>query len=184
MQQCEPFDKTGVQLMNAVDYRKQIDEFEQHYQYDSGNMRELLDTSPSGYQKFDNTMPLVSHRELLSADVYWVAKLAAMRTEDCGACLQLNVRMALEAGVDRDVVTSVTSNAENLAPELRDVFDFATYVTNNNLGEQSLIERIGLRFDKGQLLELGICVATAKLFPTIKRALGYTKACSLIEIVV
>ena len=29
---------------------------------------------------------------------------------------------------------------------------------------------------------IDICIAAAKVFPTIKRALGYTEACSLIQI--
>lgn len=49
--------------MNEMDYDKMIDEFEQHYQYDSTYMRELLDSSPEGFTRFNNFMPLSQFRE-------------------------------------------------------------------------------------------------------------------------
>ncbi len=170
--------------MNTTGHRQQIDDFEKHYDYDSTYMRELLETSPDGYEKFAAFLPLAGHRELLDRDDFWIAKLAGMRSEDCGACLQLNVRMALEAGVDRELVSAAVRTPAELPEALRDVYDFATAVAANNLSDQALIERIEARFDKGQLLELGLCISTTKIFPTIKRAVGYAKSCRLIEIAV
>ena len=83
--------------MNMTEYRRMIDDFENHYNYDSTYMRELLESSQEGFARFNNFLPLSSHREKLNTEDYWVAKLAAMQVEDCGDCLQLNVRMALEA---------------------------------------------------------------------------------------
>ncbi|MBW9261722.1 MAG: hypothetical protein K1564_09155 [Candidatus Thiodiazotropha sp. (ex. Lucinisca nassula)] len=60
--------------MNKMGYHKMIDEFEQHYQYDSTYMRELLDSSPEGFTRFNNFMPLNDFREKLSLEDYWVAK--------------------------------------------------------------------------------------------------------------
>lgn len=168
--------------MKDVDYRKQIDDFEAHYQYDSTYMRELLESSPDGYEKFNNAMPLIAHRELLDATSYWVAKLAAMKSEDCGVCLQLNVRMALEAGVEKNVVAAIVSGGKGLSDELRDIYDFAVGVAKNTLNDDGLLERIQSRFNKAQQLEFGLCIGAAKFFPTIKRAVGYTKSCSLVEI--
>ena len=168
--------------MNVEDLLQQIDNFESHYQYDSTYMREMLETSPAGYNKFNNAMSLVGHRELLDKDTYWVAKLAAMRSEDCGECLQLNVRMAKESDVDTEVIRGAISQGQGLADALKDVHDYAVGVSLNSLTDSALVARVESRLNKGQLLELGVCVSTAKLFPVIKRAVGYTKSCSLIEI--
>ena len=170
--------------MNKIEHMRHIDEFEAHYRYDSTYMRELLETSPEGYEKFDNAMPLVEHRELLDANSYWVAKLAAMKSEDCGECLQLNVRMAVEAGIDKAIVEATIKGGRDLPAELMDVYDFAVGVAANILDDEALVARIESRFNKGQLLEFGLCISTAKFFPTTKRALGYTKSCSLLEVAV
>ena len=168
--------------MSIIDYRNEIDNFEAHYKYDSTYMRELLDHSPEGFAKFNSFLPLSSHREKLKPEEYWVAKLAAMQVEDCGECLQLNVRMALEAGVPRALVQAVIRRGRDLPERLRDVYDYARSVANHEMVDNELMERMEAGFDKGALLEFGLCIATAKVFPTIKRAVGYTKACSLIEI--
>jgi len=168
--------------MNVNEYRKLIDDFESHYNYDSSYMRELLESSQEGFAKFNNFLPLSSHQEKLNTEDYWVAKLAAMQVEDCGDCLQLNVRMALEAGVSKPIVEIVLRGGSKLPDALKDIYDYAKYVASNEIIDSELADRITARFDKGVLLELGLCIATAKVFPTIKRALGYTRSCSLVEI--
>jgi len=168
--------------MSIAAYRTEIDNFEAHYKYDSTYMRELLDHSPEGFAKFNSFMPLSSHIEKLKLEDYWVAKLAAMQVEDCGECLQLNVRMALEAGVPKTLVQAAIQGGRDLPDQLRDVYDYAKSVANHELVDNELMDRIEARFDKGALLEFGLCIATAKVFPTIKRALGYAKTCSLVEI--
>jgi len=168
--------------MAVRDYLNEINEFESHYQYDSTYMRELLEHSSEGYAKFDNFMPLASHREILDPETYWVAKLAAMQVEDCGDCLQLNVRMALENNVSKQVIESVLNGGSGLPNNLRDLYEFAIRVTAHDSIEKDLKDRINELFDKNALLELALCIATAKVFPAIKRTLGYAKSCSLVEI--
>lgn len=168
--------------MNTAEALKQIHEFETHYKYDGAYMRELLEYSPKGLAKFNNFLPLSSHREKLSPEDYWVAKLATMQAADCGECLQLNVRMALEAGVSKDIVRAAIYGGNGLSQNLKDVYHYAKSVAKHEPIENGLAGRIEARYDKGSLLEFGLCIATGMVFPTIKRAVGYAKACSLIEI--
>lgn len=168
--------------MNEQDYRSEIDEFEARYQYDCTYLRELLSFSPDGYAKFAAFKPLATHQEKLKPESYWIAKLAAMQVEDCGECLQLNVRFALEQNVSRGIIEAVLQGGSGLSDELRDLYDFAVQVASSSEVETALAQRIQSRFDRGALLELGVCIATAKVFPTIKRAAGYANSCRLIDI--
>lgn len=170
--------------MNAAEARKQIDEFETHYRYDGTYMRDLLDHSPVGFAKFNDFLPLSNHHEKLSTDEYWVAKLAAMQIQDCGDCLQLNVRMALEAGVAKPIIEAAIKGGSTLPDTLRDIYHYAKYVASNSVADIEVMDRIASRYDKGAILELGLCVATGAVFPTIKRALGYTRSCRLVEITI
>lgn len=118
----------------------------------------------------------------MGLDEYWLAKLAAMQSEDCGDCLQLNVRMALEAGVDKGLVEAMIHSPDCLPTALQDIYRYSWHVACGETLEAGLAERIMARYDKGWLLELGLCVAVAKVFPTVKRAAGYTRSCNLIRI--
>jgi len=168
--------------MSTAETLKQLEEFDSHYNYDSTYARELLNYSPDGFAKFTNFLPLSSHQEKLTAEEFWVAKLAGMQVQDCGDCLQLNVKMALEAGVSKEIIQDILKGGNNLADNLKDTYRFAKYLANNELVDIELVERISNRYDKGALLELGICVSTAAVFPTIKRALGYTRSCKIVTI--
>jgi len=168
--------------MNMTNYRQMIDDFESHYHYDSTYMRELLESSLEGFARFNDFLPLARHQEKLGAEDYWVAKLAAMQVEDCGECLQLTVRMALEGGVSKAIVEAVLNGGGALSADLKDIYDYARCVASNDTIEAELMDRMTARFDKGALLEFGLGIATAKVFPTIKRAVGYTKSCSLMDI--
>lgn len=168
--------------MSYAEALKQINDFETHYKYDGAYMHDLLDYLPTGLAKFNNFLPLSSHIEKLSPEDYWVAKLATMQVEDCGECLQLNVRMAIEAGVSKDLVRSVVDGGDTLPENLKDVYRYAQSIARHEQPDDRVLERIEARYDKGSLLEFGLCIASARVFPTIKRAVGYGKSCSLIEI--
>lgn len=168
--------------MTSRDHLGEINQFESHYNYDSRYMRELLSHNPQAYAKFDSFMPLASHREALDVNSYWVAKLAAMRVEDCGQCLQLNVRMAQEGGVENSIIGAVLNNGDGLPQDLKPVFEYATLVAQRSPICEPLQQRIQQQFNQAQMLEFALCVATAGVFPAIKRSLGYAKSCSVINI--
>ena len=169
-------------MTNKTEALNQIAQFEAHYQYDSAYMRDLLEHSPDGFAKFNNFLPLARHHEKLDNNDYWVAKLAAMQAADCGECLQLNVRMALEAGISKELIQAILRGGDALPADLLDVYHYAKSVATNIPIQEDLRDRIEARFDKGELLEFALAIATTAVFPGIKRALGLAKACSLVEI--
>ncbi|WP_444938092.1 hypothetical protein [Microbulbifer sp. JMSA002] len=161
---------------------QEMDAFSKKYRYDMEYLKEFLRSSPKGFEKFVQFQPLSMHREFLPLEVFWVSKLAAMQVADCGACLQLNVRMALEANVAPQLVKACIQGGSNLPEPLKDIFDFATALASYKNIDPLLDQRISEQLDKKQRIELGVSVATASVYPTIKRAMGHTQSCSLIEI--
>jgi hypothetical protein len=168
--------------MNTAEALQQIKQFEAHYKYDGTYIHELYEHSPEGFAKFSNFLPLARHRERLEANEYWVAKLAAIQVADCGECLQLNVRMALEAGVDKYLVQAALDGGAALPEDLKAVYRYATSVARNEQLDDELMAWMESRFGKGGLLEFGIAIAAATVFPFIKRAIGYAKSCRLVKI--
>ena len=168
--------------MSTNDFQKMIDDFGRHYNYDSTYMSKLLETSPAGYEKFNNFLPLARHQDRLNNEDYWIAKTAAMQIADCGECLQLNIRMALECGVDKSILKAAIEGGDALPAELKDIYTFAQQVASNVMVEPELMARITDRYDKGDLLEFGLAIATGMVFPLMRRAAGYSKSCRLMEI--
>lgn len=158
-----------------------IDQFEEHYKYDCDYMREMLKTSPDGFKAFEGFLPMGRYKKATPIDVIFVAKLAAMKSEDCGACTQLNIRMAIEAGVPKDILKCVMNNGEGLSEELKDVYNFSVAVATNSVMPDGLYEKMESRYSREVIVELGLAIASTKVYPTIKRALGYAKSCALYE---
>ena len=158
-----------------------IDQFENHYKYDCGYMREMLTTSPDGFKVFEGFMPMGRYQKVTPTDVIFVAKVAAMKSEDCGACTQLNIRMAIEAGVSKDVLKCVINNGEGLCEELKDVYNFSVALATNGLMPEGLSEKLELKYSREVLIELGLAIAATKVYPTIKRALGHAESCALYD---
>ncbi|MEE2733253.1 MAG: hypothetical protein VYA55_20710 [Pseudomonadota bacterium] len=159
-----------------------ITDFETHYAYDAGFMRDMLHHTPNAFDLFQQFLPMARHRELLTVNDYWVAKIAAMMVEDCGACLQLNVRMAREQEVSVDLVKAALAGGADLPEPLHQLFQYAQQVAGQGVVDSDLMAQMRSRYSKGQLLELGLCVASAKVFPTIKRALDEKLSCALIQV--
>ncbi|WDE07197.1 hypothetical protein SG34_010040 [Thalassomonas viridans] len=168
--------------MTHSEHLQNINEFESHYQYDSGYMRELLASSPQAYQHFADFLPMAHFRELLTPEDYWIAKIAVMQVADCGACLQLNIRMAQEQGVAGDLILALLNAGDSLTPGQRELRDYARQLVMPAGVEPALMQTMQARYSRGQLLEFGLCAASAMVFPTIKRAIAEIQSCVIPEI--
>ena len=167
--------------MNIEKSLEFLNQFEDRYKYDCSYMREMLQVSPEAFQAFEGFMPMGRFQKSAPVDVLFVAKLTTMKTEDCGACTQLNIRMAVEAGVSKDILKSVMNNGQGLSDELKDIYYFSISVATNRPMPDGLHEKLESRYSKEVLVELGLAIAATKVYPTIKRALGHAKSCSLYE---
>ncbi|WOO41766.1 carboxymuconolactone decarboxylase family protein [Rubellicoccus peritrichatus] len=170
-------EQTYIQSAN-----EQLTAFEEHYQYDVSYLQEILAASPEAMQAFDQFKAMGAFRRKLSPEAYFVANIATMQTEDCGSCLQLVVKMALEAGVSSEIVRGALNKGAGLSTELELLHLFSVGVATNNLVD-GLQEQISELFGKEALVEIALCIAASRVYPSLKRALGYAgKSCSLVQI--
>ncbi|WDE10171.1 hypothetical protein [Thalassomonas haliotis] len=168
--------------MNKDKHLQTINEFAAHYRYDSRFMRELLSSSEQGYQHFADFLPLAHFRELLTLEDYWLVKIAVMQIADCGACLQLNIRMAQEQGIAADLITKLLKASDTLTFAQQQLRHYARQLTMPAGVEPTLMQAMQARYSRGQLLEFGLCVASAMVFPTIKRSIAVQQSCVIPEI--
>ncbi len=143
-------------------------------------LRDIAAASPAAFLKFGAFAPLSRHRGAASREALAVARLVATRSEDCGPCLQLVANFALAEGVAPEVVrAALDGNVEALPAPLDDIHCFAVAVTRQEPRATVLSEELTGKLGRAVVVDLALAIASVRVFPTVKRALGYAQSCSL-----
>lgn len=151
--------------------------FEAQYSYDTGYMERLLDLSPAAYDSFTAAMGMAEHRVHLPVDAHFVGCISALLADDCGACTQLNLRMAVEAGVDRNVLRQLLEDPAGLPPVLRMVRDYATEVVRGDNASADRVRQLRGQLGDEAFAELAVNVLGCRIYPGLRRAMGAEVAC-------
>ena len=145
--------------------------------------RFILRVSLRASFKFAKFLAVDEYRRVLPPAPCYVARIVAVRDEDCGTCVQIAVNQAKKAGVPVEQLRDVLDGKlDSLPEELRDAYCFAEAVLTSNGEEDAWRERIRLRYGDEGLIEMALAIATCRVFPTIKRALGYAVSCSAVAV--
>jgi len=153
--------------------------FGRHYDYDITWMEDLLERSPEAFEAFRGAMAMSGLSRKAPVELAAIARLAALRVEDCGPCLLLSVKMAREAGVSEAVIRGTLKGGEGLEGEALEVFRFARAVAANEPIDEPWRQELETRLGLDVIAELGVVIAGVRIYPTLKRALGHAKSCSL-----
>jgi len=145
--------------------------------------RFILSVSLRAFFKFAKFLAVDEYRRVLPPGPFYVARIVAVRDEDCGTCVQIAVNQAKKAGVPMEHLRAVLDgNPDRLPEELGDVYRFAEAVVTRNGEEDVLRERIRLRYGDEGLIEMALAIASCRVFPITKRALGYAVSCSAVAV--
>jgi alkylhydroperoxidase family enzyme len=146
-------------------------------------LRHMYEHAPDAFWKFSKMMPAAQHREKLPPAPYHVARLVATRHEDCGPCVQIVVNLAKEDGVEPAILqAALAGKVEDLPESLQDVYRFAESVVTADGDDGAYRERLRKVFGEEGLVELALAIATCRVFPTLKRALGHAQSCSVVRV--
>lgn len=166
--------------MERNDILAQLDEFARHYDYDVSYQKELLAASPGAFAAFAAAPAMSGYRQGLPLDAHYVARITTLREEDCGPCTQLNLKMAVEAGVSRDLLRTLLERPNEQPSELGDVYEYTREVVSGASVDVERASRLQTRFGKAAFAELAVIIAGSRLFPTLKRALLHGERCQLV----
>ncbi|MCR9245122.1 MAG: hypothetical protein NXI31_08815 [bacterium] len=159
-----------------------IQAFGRQYDYDVSYLERLLEASRDAYDTFVAGQPMSLFRRALPLEAHFIARVAAMQGEDCGACAQLTVRMAVEAGVDRDLLRTMLAQPEDLPSVLFDVYGHARDVASQRSVDPARAERVRAAFGEAAFAELAVVIAGSRIYPTAKRALLMDGACEILSV--
>lgn len=157
--------------------RAWLKDFNAQYGYDTSYMERLLDLSPAAYDSFAMAMPMAEHRVKLPIDAHFVGCISALMADDCGACTQLNLKMAVEAGVDRTTLRQLLDDPTRLPDSLRLVHAYAKQVVAGQNAETATVEALRKTFGDEAFAELAVNVLGCRIYPALRRAMGAEKAC-------
>lgn len=163
--------------------RRKLDGVERDLGESADYLRFMVDASLPSFLKFTKVLSVAEHRRKLPLDAHHVARLVATRDEDCGTCVRVEIRLAKTAGVPVDVIRAVVEGApERLPDRLADVYRFTESVVTARYDEDALRRRIRDAYGDAALIELALAIAACRVFPVVKRTLGFATSCSTVDV--
>lgn len=162
---------------------KKLDSVERELGASVDYLRHILRISRRAFFAFARFIPLARYRHVLPPDPCHVARLVATRDEDCGSCVQIAVNLARKDGMSADLIAAVLERRpEDLPGPLADVYRFTEAVVEATGQDEAYRDRLRARYGEEGLVELAFAMATCRVFPITKRALGYAASCAQVEI--
>ena len=157
--------------------------FERRYDYDASYMRELIDIDPAAFFAFSKVQGLSSYRRA-PPEALVAAGLVGTLAEDCGPCTQIGVDMAAKGGVEPQVLRAILAGDEAaMGEDAALAWKFARASLARDLeAVEPLREEVVRRWGDQGLVALSLTLMTARMYPTLKYALGYGKTCSKIVV--
>src|SRR5262245_52280580 len=163
--------------------RRAIDKFERDWNYDASYMRDMIDASPRAAWLFSRVTALGQFRRDVPIEAWCAAGITAVLHEDCGPCTQLGVTMAERAGVSPAVLRAVLAdNPDAMPPDIALVCKFTRATLTHDAAADEYREAIVKRWGRRALVSLAFAITGARIYPTVKYALGHGKACTRVVV--
>jgi len=160
-----------------------IDKFERTWNYDASYLRDVLDADPRALLAFSKVQALSAYRKDVPAAAYCAAGLVGTMAEDCGPCTQLVIDMAQRQGVDPAILRAIVARDFSAMPsDVALAVRFAEASLNRAPEADDLREEVLRCFGKRGLVSLAFALTAARLYPTLKYALGHGRACTRVTV--
>lgn len=177
-----PPEEAPDQERAGVDHSAWLQAFEEQYDYDVGYMEALLDASPEAFEAFLAGADMANQRAHLSAEVYHVGVLSALIADDCGACTQLGVYLALDEGIERDLLQTLLEEPATLPGSLALVHQYASQVAKGHNADLEVIRKLRAELGAPAFAELATSILGVQLYPALRRALGKEVECPPVQL--
>jgi hypothetical protein len=163
--------------------KRRIDAFERVYGYDTSYLRDMLAADVKAVMALWKVQGLSRYRKGVPREAWYAAGLAGVLSEDCGPCTQLAIAMAERDGVAADTLRAIVAGDTRMMPdEAVLAYRFAKASLARDAAADELRIEIVKRWGQQGLISLAFALASARIFPTVKYALGHGQACSRVTV--
>src|SRR5215468_5273850 len=160
-----------------------IGKFERTWNYDASYLRDVLDADPRALLTFSKVTGIGTYHKDVPLAAYCAAGIVAVMSEDCGPCTQLGIDMAQRAGVDPAMLRAVVArDLKALPADVALAVRFTEASLRHAPEADDLREEMLRRFGKRGLVSLAFTMTAARLYPTLKYAMGHGRACMRVTI--
>ncbi|HEX5377931.1 MAG TPA: hypothetical protein VFW47_05125 [Phenylobacterium sp.] len=169
-------------MLKAI-LNRRIDGFERAWNYDASYMRALLRASLGSFLKF-SLVTGMTDRKAAPAEALAAAGIVGTLVEDCGPCTQISTDMAAAGGVAPQVLRAILAGDEAAMGETAALaYRFARASLARDMETcDPLRDEIVRRWGEKGLTAIALSLTTARIYPTVKYALGYGKTCSRVTV--
>lgn len=163
--------------------RRAIESFERKWNYDASYLKEIADLSPWAAVKFSLATSLGTYRRDIPLAPLFAAGITAVRSEDCGPCTQLAVNMAEQQGIGPEILRALLKDDEAAMPEdVALAWRFTRATLAHDAAADDYRDEIVRRWGPRAVVSLAFAITTARMYPTVKYAMGHGKICSRIVV--
>ena len=163
--------------------KRRLDAFERNTGYDVTHVREMLDADIKAVMALFKVQGLARYRKDVPREPWYAAALVGVLAEDCGPCTQLGITMAEREGVNPDTLRAIVAGDLRAMPD--DVvvaYRFAKASLAHNPAADELRSEVVERWGQRGLISLSFALASSRVYPTVKYALGHGKACTRLTV--
>jgi len=163
--------------------RRFVSIFERQWNYDASYLREIIDASPRAAWRFMNAARLGNYRRDVPLDALLAAGITAVRSEDCGPCTQLGAAMAERRGVRPEILRAVLKDDVAAMPDdVALAWRFTKATLAHDAAADDYRAMIVQRWGPGAVVTLAFAITAARIYPTVKYAMGHGKACTRVVV--
>ncbi|HEY3800647.1 MAG TPA: hypothetical protein VGL58_20020 [Caulobacteraceae bacterium] len=156
---------------------------ERPFGYDATYLHEIVDADPITFAKFGVVTGLTNHKAG-PGEAITAAGLVGTLHEDCGPCTQIGVDMALAAGARPQVLRAILAGDEAAMGEKAALgyrFAKASLARDLDAADAARSEILRL-WGRKALIAMAMSLTTARMYPTLKYALGHGVTCSKVVV--
>ena len=163
--------------------RQQARKLERTWNYDAVYANDLIDLSPWAMIQF-GLVAALGHRKEAPSAAMAAARLVGTLAEDCGPCTQISVDIAAKSGVKPPVLRAILAGDEAaMGPDAALAYRFAQASLARDMERADpLRDEIVRRWGDKALVAIALALTAARMYPTLKYALGHGKACSRVVV--
>jgi hypothetical protein len=160
-----------------------LDKFEKSFDYDASYMRHVLRVSPASLFKF-SLGSQAADQKAAPMEALFAAGLVGTLSEDCGPCVQVGVDIATAQGMDPAIMRAVIAgDLEAMGETASLAYRFAHASLARDMEAcDPLRDEIVRRWGDPALVAISLILMQSRMYPTLKYALGYGKACSRVKV--
>lgn len=154
-----------------------IEQAERRTGEDAGWMRDISALGRGAFWRLLGFHRFASFRRTAPPELAALARLGAVMAEDCGPCTRIVAKAAKHDGMPTPLIRAALAGGSELEADagLAYRFGHAIAAAAPNTGE--LGAAIEMRYGRRVLTELAMAAATVRVYPALKRGLGYAQAC-------